>query len=176
MLSHLCNPCVREFLILARTWFAFGLPSKTGCDTNHYHYITLLLIYYTTTTKLYYLRRCHISTGNTTLAVVATLTDVVALDATIALPIVAVIALAIAATATEALVVATAPTLALVVALAVTLAIAVVIALVLVAIHAITGRMFLVQLIRVDEAGALNGLGVRPPRKGEPHRVVSVNR
>jgi hypothetical protein len=24
---------VREFLILARIWFAFGLPSKTGCDT-----------------------------------------------------------------------------------------------------------------------------------------------
>jgi hypothetical protein len=32
MMSHLCNRCVREFLILARTWFAFGLPSKTGCD------------------------------------------------------------------------------------------------------------------------------------------------
>jgi hypothetical protein len=27
---QLCNHCVREFLILARTWFAFGLPSKTG--------------------------------------------------------------------------------------------------------------------------------------------------
>jgi hypothetical protein len=34
MMSHLCNHCVREFLILARTWFAFGLPSKTGCDTS----------------------------------------------------------------------------------------------------------------------------------------------
>jgi hypothetical protein len=33
MMSHLCNRRVREFLILARTWFAFGLPSKTGCDT-----------------------------------------------------------------------------------------------------------------------------------------------
>jgi hypothetical protein len=32
MMSYLCNRCVREFLILARTWFAFGLPSKTGCD------------------------------------------------------------------------------------------------------------------------------------------------
>jgi hypothetical protein len=32
MMSHLCNRRVREFLILARTWFAFGLPSKTGCD------------------------------------------------------------------------------------------------------------------------------------------------
>jgi hypothetical protein len=31
---QLCNRCVREFLILARTWFAFGLPSKTGCDIN----------------------------------------------------------------------------------------------------------------------------------------------
>jgi hypothetical protein len=34
MMSHLCNRCVREFLILARTWFAFGLPSKTGCDIS----------------------------------------------------------------------------------------------------------------------------------------------
>jgi hypothetical protein len=30
MMSHLCNRYVREFLILARTWFAFGLPSKPG--------------------------------------------------------------------------------------------------------------------------------------------------
>jgi hypothetical protein len=29
---QLGNHCVREFMILARTWFAFGLPSKTGCD------------------------------------------------------------------------------------------------------------------------------------------------
>jgi hypothetical protein len=29
---QLCNCCVRELLILARTWFAFGLPFKTGCD------------------------------------------------------------------------------------------------------------------------------------------------
>jgi hypothetical protein len=29
---QLCNCCVRELLILAGTWFAFGLPSKTGCD------------------------------------------------------------------------------------------------------------------------------------------------
>jgi hypothetical protein len=34
MMSMLCNCCVRELLILARTWFAFGLPSKTGCDTE----------------------------------------------------------------------------------------------------------------------------------------------
>jgi hypothetical protein len=27
---HLCNRCVRELLILARTWFAFGLPSEIG--------------------------------------------------------------------------------------------------------------------------------------------------
>jgi hypothetical protein len=33
-MSMLCNCCVRELLILARTWFAFGLPSKTGCDTD----------------------------------------------------------------------------------------------------------------------------------------------
>jgi hypothetical protein len=29
---QLYNCCVCEFLILARIWFAFGLPSKTGCD------------------------------------------------------------------------------------------------------------------------------------------------
>jgi hypothetical protein len=34
MMSHFCNRCVREFLILARTWFAFGLPAKTRCDTG----------------------------------------------------------------------------------------------------------------------------------------------
>jgi hypothetical protein len=28
---QLCNCCVRELLILARTWFAFGLPFKTEC-------------------------------------------------------------------------------------------------------------------------------------------------
>jgi hypothetical protein len=33
MMSMLCNCCVRELLILARTWFTFGLPSKTGCDS-----------------------------------------------------------------------------------------------------------------------------------------------
>jgi hypothetical protein len=30
MMSHLCNRCVRELLILARKWFAFGLPLKSG--------------------------------------------------------------------------------------------------------------------------------------------------
>jgi hypothetical protein len=34
MMSMLCNCCVRELLILARTWFTFGLPSKTGCDSG----------------------------------------------------------------------------------------------------------------------------------------------
>jgi hypothetical protein len=29
---QLCNRCVCEFLILACTWFTFGLPSKTECD------------------------------------------------------------------------------------------------------------------------------------------------
>jgi hypothetical protein len=29
---QLCNCCVHELLILARTWFTFGLLSKTGCD------------------------------------------------------------------------------------------------------------------------------------------------
>jgi hypothetical protein len=33
-MSMLCNCCVRELLILAHTWFAFGLPSKTGCDSG----------------------------------------------------------------------------------------------------------------------------------------------
>jgi hypothetical protein len=28
----LCNYCIRELLILARTGFTFGLPSKTECD------------------------------------------------------------------------------------------------------------------------------------------------
>jgi hypothetical protein len=32
MMSGYVNCCVRELLILARTWFSFGLPSKTGCD------------------------------------------------------------------------------------------------------------------------------------------------
>jgi hypothetical protein len=31
---QLCNRCVREFMIMARTWFAFGWPSKTGCDIS----------------------------------------------------------------------------------------------------------------------------------------------
>jgi hypothetical protein len=35
---QLCNCCVHELLILARTWFAFGLPSKTGCDTTMYYH------------------------------------------------------------------------------------------------------------------------------------------
>jgi hypothetical protein len=34
---QLCNRCVREFLILTRTWFAFGLPSKIGCDSREHH-------------------------------------------------------------------------------------------------------------------------------------------
>jgi hypothetical protein len=35
-MSHLCNRCVREFLILARTCFAFGLPSKPGVTPKPY--------------------------------------------------------------------------------------------------------------------------------------------
>jgi hypothetical protein len=31
---ELCNHYVCEFLILAHTWFAFGLPSKIGCDIS----------------------------------------------------------------------------------------------------------------------------------------------
>jgi hypothetical protein len=34
-MSHLCNRCVRELLILARTWFAFGLPSKPSVIALH---------------------------------------------------------------------------------------------------------------------------------------------
>jgi hypothetical protein len=34
MMSHLCNRRVRELLILARTWFAFGLPSKPGVTSG----------------------------------------------------------------------------------------------------------------------------------------------
>jgi hypothetical protein len=37
MMSLLCNCCVREFLILTRTWFTFGLLSKTGCDNSEAH-------------------------------------------------------------------------------------------------------------------------------------------
>jgi hypothetical protein len=33
-MSHLCNRCVRELLILARTWFAFGSPSKPGVTAS----------------------------------------------------------------------------------------------------------------------------------------------
>jgi hypothetical protein len=52
MMSMLCNCCVRELLILERTWFAFGLPSKTGCDSptegrdslGHGHAVGLLLL------------------------------------------------------------------------------------------------------------------------------------
>jgi hypothetical protein len=32
MMSGYVICCVCELLILARTWFAFGLPSKSGCD------------------------------------------------------------------------------------------------------------------------------------------------
>jgi hypothetical protein len=35
-MSHLCNRCVRELLILARTWFAFGLPSKPGVTGSEF--------------------------------------------------------------------------------------------------------------------------------------------
>jgi hypothetical protein len=41
MMSHLGNRRVREFLILARTWFAFGLSSKlgvTGAEAFSEHY------------------------------------------------------------------------------------------------------------------------------------------
>jgi hypothetical protein len=34
MMSGYVNCCVRELLILARTWFIFGLPSKNGCDIS----------------------------------------------------------------------------------------------------------------------------------------------
>jgi hypothetical protein len=50
MMSHLCNRRVREFLILARTWFAFGLPSETGCDKDE-KAIQTSVDYYRITTK-----------------------------------------------------------------------------------------------------------------------------
>jgi hypothetical protein len=34
-MSQLCNGCVRELLVLARTWFAFGLPSKPGVTNSN---------------------------------------------------------------------------------------------------------------------------------------------
>jgi hypothetical protein len=34
MMFGYVNCCVRELVILARTWFAFGLPSETGCDSG----------------------------------------------------------------------------------------------------------------------------------------------
>jgi hypothetical protein len=37
---QLCNCCLHELLILARTWFTFGLPSKTGCDTCLHRQLT----------------------------------------------------------------------------------------------------------------------------------------
>jgi hypothetical protein len=36
MMSMLCNCRVRELLILARTWFAFGLPSKPGVTKDQH--------------------------------------------------------------------------------------------------------------------------------------------
>jgi hypothetical protein len=51
---QLCNRCVREFLILTRTWFAFGLPSKTGCDISGI--TTLLTIGPLTETRIVALR------------------------------------------------------------------------------------------------------------------------
>jgi hypothetical protein len=40
MMSMLCNCCVRELLILARTWFAFDLPSKTGVTQSRTKNVT----------------------------------------------------------------------------------------------------------------------------------------
>jgi hypothetical protein len=34
LMFKLCNRCVRGFLILARTWFTFSMPSKIRCDTG----------------------------------------------------------------------------------------------------------------------------------------------
>jgi hypothetical protein len=43
MMSHLCNRCVREFLILARTWFTLGLPSKP-CVTVFFLYSNAVIL------------------------------------------------------------------------------------------------------------------------------------
>jgi transposase InsO family protein len=45
MMSMLCNCCVRELLILARTLFAFGLPSKTGCDNVELYIARILRLH-----------------------------------------------------------------------------------------------------------------------------------
>jgi hypothetical protein len=44
MMSHLCNRCVRELLILTRTWFAFGLPSKPGVTPRQRHLSSFLIL------------------------------------------------------------------------------------------------------------------------------------
>jgi hypothetical protein len=49
MMSHLCNRCVREFLILARTLFALGLPSKLGVTRSllvHTNYSSFIICSY----------------------------------------------------------------------------------------------------------------------------------
>jgi hypothetical protein len=51
MMSHLCNRCVREFLILARTWFAFGLPSKPGVTLSNFGIIFTPVFFYQTRRK-----------------------------------------------------------------------------------------------------------------------------
>jgi hypothetical protein len=62
MMSMLCNCCVRELLILARTWFAFGLPSKTGCDTNR---IPICDVFYAKKAFMHYIIYLRVTSGKT---------------------------------------------------------------------------------------------------------------
>jgi hypothetical protein len=57
---QLCNRCVCEFLILAHTWFAFGLPSKTRCDTNLHYQGEWLEIHYVAFTKTPLVHSCSL--------------------------------------------------------------------------------------------------------------------
>jgi hypothetical protein len=51
---QLCNRCAREFLMLARTWFAFGLPSKTGCDRIYPNSFNYFLSSFNSSTNILY--------------------------------------------------------------------------------------------------------------------------
>jgi hypothetical protein len=60
---QLCNRFIHEFLILARTWLAFGLPSKTRYDRiakrAHTHTSTPS-IYMPSTNTSHYVQDAHI--------------------------------------------------------------------------------------------------------------------
>jgi hypothetical protein len=85
MMSHLCNRCVRELLILARTWFAFGLPSKPGVtyssrqlevhEKNYpTHDLELAVVVHALKTWIHYLygQKCDIYTDHKSLKYIFT--------------------------------------------------------------------------------------------------------